>query len=65
MLRYHVRKESEPHELCCGCVYFPPNLPAECRPAGAEPTRLAQLEARVSELEAELAALKSRLDALG
>lgn len=33
-------------------------------PSGAEPSRLAQLEARVSRLETELAELKTRLDAL-
>lgn len=21
-------RKSEPHELCCGCVFFPPNLPS-------------------------------------
>lgn len=23
-------KTAEPHELCVGCVYFPPNLPRRC-----------------------------------
>ncbi len=22
-------KIAEPHELCCGCVYYPPNLPRQ------------------------------------
>jgi len=36
----------------------------DAAPSGAEPSRIAQLEARVSKLEAEFAELKSRLDAL-
>jgi hypothetical protein len=35
-------RKSEPHELCFGCVYFPPNLP----PPAYSPEDWAMLQAR-------------------